>query len=742
MLTNIKEKKHTAKRFIYISLFCSIIFYIFCTVVLNIYTNKIKHQSIENAETTLEMVSSQNVSAANYRLEKQFNTLIRISTIIENNFIDNTPEEIVNHLKTTSFITDFYNLGITDSNGVCRTTLDEQFWLGDKDYITKAFENQITFTNSELSEDHKLNINIIALPVSESENVKYVLTGVQTSSKFLDTYNVASFNNTGRSLIVDSSGHMIATSLTDQSIDWNIFDKIDTYPEVMQQLVEGIKSNTPGFINYQYNQLDYMAYYQPLSIENLYLVSYVPYTSIFSTSDQIIATSTYVMRLVSIVVLMLVTIIVLISLYYNKKIKEYLFIDPITKSYNYTYFKSHYTDQEFSTYSKSALCVLDIDQFKLINTRYSNEIGNDVLSKIYSIFLETLPTDDIYRDRNDVFVIMLRHITLNDIPVKLNKFKNAIDKAIIEGSIPHLHIAIGVSICSNYESIDAAYTDAIIAKSKIKGNLKEFFAISNSEDRITIEQSKKVEEDFRNALNNNEFKIWLQPKYDITTNTIVGAEALVRWIKNDETIIPPYAFIPVYERNGQIIELDIEIIRLTCKFIQQCKINKIKTVPISINLSRMQVDNPLFEHQLKTIIEQYEINTDDITFEITESALAYQNSRINKLFNSIQTLGFKIDMDDFGTGASGMDTLSQFDFNTVKIDKSFIDHIGEPKQEEILKSIIQLCHNLNLSIVAEGVEKVSQVKFLRQNNCNIVQGYLYSPPVSQDIFTKLLQKNI
>ena len=711
-------------------------FVAYSSVILETFTDKIKSISEKEALTTLESVSAQNVELVNSRFIDEINSLRILASKIEN--IDQNTSyisEVVEHLKDYKDVLGFYTLGLTNRDGICYTTLDEELDLSKYDYIHEGFSGKESFTESYLSEDGKLNLNILAVPVYYENHIEYVLTASYKSSTFSDILNIPSFDGAGKSLVLDENGNIISKSIVKQE-DYNIFDKKEQYSDEFNTIIKDMQSNYIGDITYIYNDQRFMAYYEPLNFENYYLVTYVPHNYVFSNVDFMLELLTETISYIRVFDFAILLLLVGAYLYFTRCLNKSFYYDGVTKHNNYNYLKHICTNMK--NMNNKALLVIDVDNFKIINTRFGEHVGNKVLYEISRVFHDTLEKDQIFRDKNDIFVAILSYKTKEDIISKIDKFKQQLDVLIDQKIIPHIHISMGISLCENYITIDSAFNDALIAKGTIKGKYNKYYSFTSIKDRLSLEESKEIEARFQNAIYHNEFKVWYQPKYDSRNHSIIGAEALVRWQKSDGELVAPYKFIPVYERNGQIIELDMEVMRLTCQNICRLKKAGIKTVPISINLSRYQVKNPLFEKQITEIINNYHIESQDIIFEITETALTYNKEQVDKLIEIIQSKGFEVHMDDFGTGASGLQSLSGFNFNAIKIDKSFIDMIGNKKINLIIQSIISLCHNLHLDVIAEGVEKLDQVHFLQEQQCYKIQGYYFSKPICEEEFNQTL----
>jgi len=244
-----------------------------------------------------------------------------------------------------------------------------------------------------------------------------------------------------------------------------------------------------------------------------------------------------------------------------------------------------------------------------------------------------------------------------------------------------------------------------------------------------------MENKLREAIVSNEFSLFLQPKVLIENNKprIVGAEALIRLTPKEESIIFPDRFIKIAENTGLIIPIGKWIIEDACKKILLLKEQNINT-HIAINVSVRQLENFDIVNILKHAIENNHISPWDLEIEITESAFSNNIERVIKILMQIRNLGIKIGIDDFGTGYSSLSSLLRLPIDYLKIDKSFIDRLGEKDEKELVSSIIAISENLNLGIVAEGVETKNQIELLSEYNSIVIQGYYFSKPLDFDDF--------
>lgn len=240
-----------------------------------------------------------------------------------------------------------------------------------------------------------------------------------------------------------------------------------------------------------------------------------------------------------------------------------------------------------------------------------------------------------------------------------------------------------------------------------------------------------VEKRLQEGIKNKEFLVYLQPKFYAKTGKLAGAEALVRWKRNNE-ILMPNVFIPVFEEYKLITKLDMYVFEQACKLLK--KWNK-HIVPISINESRQHLYDQNHINKLKEIINKYNVSPHNIELEMTETTVVDNVKLAKRAEESVHKLGFIVSMDDFGVGYSSFSMLKNINIDVLKIDKSFFDDILESKRGRIIiESIIEMCKKLNITTVAEGIETLEQVEYLKKIECDMIQGYVFAKPMSVEEF--------
>ena len=390
-----------------------------------------------------------------------------------------------------------------------------------------------------------------------------------------------------------------------------------------------------------------------------------------------------------------------------------------------------------------AILFLDLDNFKNVNDSKGHEFGDKILLHISKTLLKATRKNDIVsRLGGDEFVVVLSEFKDENKIVEIaQRLKENLSKPFkLDDEEFTITASMGIAIYpKDGEDVKTLLKNADIAMYKSKELGKNNYQFFTDDINKAVQERISMQKTIRNALQNNHFKLFYQPKVDIKTNKIVACEALVRLIDPIEGIIPPYKFISIAEENMSIIPLGEWIIKEAVSQIKKWEQTPLKDIKVSINLSGVQ-----FKDQ--ELLQKIEILTKDIDrskfdIELTESVLIEEFQERLNVIKNIKKLGISLSLDDFGTGYSSLSYLKDIPFDTLKIDKAFIDNIYTKDDLTFINMIIGIADDLELNVVAEGVETKEQLKLLKEINCEQYQGYLCSKPVPPKEFEELFSKN-
>lgn len=392
------------------------------------------------------------------------------------------------------------------------------------------------------------------------------------------------------------------------------------------------------------------------------------------------------------------------------------------------------------------MIAVDVDKFKLINDLFGYEEGDTVIAYLARVLQENAGNNSyVARPNADYFVVLKKAEKLQEIKDYLNTVFEIVEQDIEKHSSEYrLILKAGIYKVQDDDYVLSSIMDkADMSKSNIMVGHESAFTLYSEEMRQRTINNKKMENDMESALEDGEFKVYLQPQVDLKTKKIVSAEALVRWIHSERGMISPIEFIPLFEKNGFICKLDYFVWEESIKTLAKWREKNQIMVPISINLSRVDIQKNGFIESLLLLFGKYSISPKWIKAELTESVCLENDKIVMEKMNQLKEFGLKIAIDDFGSGYSSLHLLKRMPIDILKIDKSFLDYneIMQEKDEIVIRDVVELGKHLHMQIVTEGVETLEQSNFLENIGCDIAQGYYYGRPMPMDKFEQMLEKN-
>ncbi|MCB1177917.1 MAG: EAL domain-containing protein, partial [Leptospiraceae bacterium] len=433
----------------------------------------------------------------------------------------------------------------------------------------------------------------------------------------------------------------------------------------------------------------------------------------------------------------------------NKNKEEYIlklsYFDPVTGLPNRVLIMEKINNliTDSNKHTKFAILILDLDKFKNINDTLGHGVGNKLLVQVANRLRDIFKNDyNLSRIGGDEFMILLNYSEEEEIiHISETLLKRISENYKLDNLDLKITTSIGIAFYPKDGKDPETLTksaDTAMYRAKETRNSYRFFTLE-MEDQI--KHILEIENLLHKALENDEFSVFYQPQISLETMKIVGAESLIRWKTNSGQVISPSEFIPLAEENGLIIPIGSWILETTILQMLDFEKNGIYLNNISVNVSAAQFKHNEFLNSIFQTIDKYKIDPSKLELEITESIAMENPDMVVEITKKLKEKKIKLSIDDFGTGYSSLSYLKKFHLDKIKIDQSFVKGLGSSQDDEVIVSaIINLANSLKFDIIAEGVENKKQLEFLKQRNCNLIQGYYFSKPLNSKDFFSLVKK--
>ena len=404
--------------------------------------------------------------------------------------------------------------------------------------------------------------------------------------------------------------------------------------------------------------------------------------------------------------------------------------------------ESHRDKQKF------ALLYIDLDRFKYVNDSMGHAVGDQLLQVVALRLQECVrEVDTVSRISGDEFIVLLRETDAKGAARVAVKILKALTTPCDVGTLQiATHASIGISIypdnADSEDEINTLIKHADVAMYRVKAEGRSNFLFFEPEMNFRAHQLFSMENDMRLALERNEFSLHYQPQANLISGMVCGAEALLRWKHPDKGFVPPAEFIPVAEETGQIIPIGEWVLRTACAQLAEWRRQGMPIFPISINLSISQLRQPQLAQMIIAVLEETGLHPKDLELEITEGVMMNEAEATMAFLDQMHELGVQLAIDDFGTGYSSLSYLKKMPLDRLKVDQSFVrDVAADENDAAIVRSIISLGHQFKLQVIAEGVETLEQLDFLRVRGCDEIQGYYFSRPLPAKEFAIFINGN-
>lgn len=624
----------------------------------------------------------------------------------------------------------------------------------DEEFFQKAMQGIPVISFLEDPPFDLTEVFVCAVPVFQADGIGGVLVGVYDTLVLEQLLNLNNGLQNNIKIIVTGDGTFI-THRNDPDFSKfgnNFFDTLtqndflDGYS--FESFRGAIMYRTSGITCIDIDGQYYYTAYNPLAFDDCYLITLIPAESLELISGAFTRLTILIAMLQTTFILLIGAFFVLLYRINRKALYNLAFEDTVTGGGNRAWFL-YEAERILQTASADqyALVLLDIDNLKILNDTFGYDAGNMVLKFIYRFSRELLhPGEIVSRSMQDDFVMLLRY-SENDILVeRIERLVGKINNCDKNGTgIDSNYI---ISLSAGVYRIEDTRLELLsifdraamaLARAKKQQGILLRYAFFQERDRLRLREEKRIENRMEEALANNEFVVYIQPKYNIKTNSVSGAEALIRWMDPERGMIPPDVFIPLFERNGFIFKIDLFVFEQVCKMIREEIDRGLKPHKISVNLSRAYLNRPHFLDSFKDLCHKYAVPPSYLELELTETIVFENMNILIQKIEEMHSFGFTCSLDDFGSGYSSLNILKMVPVDVLKLDKEFFTDTesAEDRGASVIESVIELAQRLKMKTVSEGVEKEWQVEFLRKAKCDMVQGYIYSRPVPIHEYEKI-----
>lgn len=604
-------------------------------------------------------------------------------------------------------------------------------------FIQRIFQG-VYLSRDYYDQDLKKDMICHGVPVYDQDELIGIVLALEDLESFEDVLEYPSLADDGIVRLVNKDGRILMDE-ENMYVGDQLGESLGMDEQVSDKLEKFVKKEKSGLFQYQNDKVFMASHY--LKDSQLYAVCIVPLMSVSGNFDDF----TYMTMFFIVFVVFVfggMTLYMNHKVYKGKEEVNYLaYYNPITKAYN----KNGFNDLVFKVLNKDTKCslvVLDIHDFKFINHTFGFQVGNQLLCYVVDVLKKNLgPKELYYHHESDQFGFLLYTQDKEEIKTRVMTIMDEVSKHhLFPNQRFPIYCYCGIKVINMFsENIDIAVMidRAMIAKASVATLHGNHYAFYDEDMYKEAQRINDIEKRMNFALENEEFVMYIQPKYDLKKDKFCGGEALIRWQTKDGQMISPGEFIPIFEQNGFISYVDMYMLEKVCQYIYEMKKQGIDVLPISLNQSKISIFEKNYIERVRQILCKYNIEPGDVIIEITEGVSVRDIYEIENIVSDIKKLGLSISMDDFGSGYSSLNVLKELPIDELKLDRAFLmDTKYKDKSEIIMKNIITLAKECHMVVVCEGVETIKNVEMLKEMNCDIAQGYYYSKPLPLEEFTR------
>ena len=729
---NIKKRLRTLAIFsICLTLFLFTIAFAMSQVFISTFKHTMEERMHEEANTYKEQIERQ--------VDRNFQMLNTMASMISTYGLEQK-EDFHQALVRADMENEFQTFGFygIDGEGVLTKPC---YGNGLQEIAQEVLRGKKIVSNVISEENTEKKVFVFGVPVYRGEQVVGALMASDVVDAFSEWMEEESlFYGKGYVHLLDQKGNYLihgSRMVVEEKVETIM---VSPYLNAREQAVvrEAMQKMKKEEFSFVYRNIEYHALLTPIESNGWYLLCI--------NSLQNVNKNVYIVAHVAAIFFVLIVGLFIFTLVYgyrmmktmNRNLKKMAYYDSLTEAYNMYHFKELAREAGNLSY---AIAVVNVRQFKFINEIFGKEQADHLLQYIARKLQEVVGEGEFFcRESADSFYVFLRESEEEVLQARMNHALQKITDLKNDKNFHyHLIMNCGIAVSEPDGSVEEVMTRALFALAKAKQANQQAIWLFDTTLHEQEQIDNFIESHAREALECEEFELYLQPKMNVQDDSLGGAEALVRWVNAEGTFLYPSSFIPLFETNGFCADLDMYMFEKVCQCLQKWIADGYQPVPISINQSKLTFYEENYEQRLSELLEKYQIPASLITLEILEDLVIDDLSDMNARLERLKKKGFKISLDDFGTGYSSLNTFGKLKIDEVKLDRGFLletEKEGCGSTRMIMEEVVRLAKKLSIATVIEGIETEEQAAFVKSIGCDQGQGYYYSKPISAEQFTK------
>ncbi len=737
------------------SIIAAVLITLFIAASFQFYQTNIEKNLDESIKLTLSEVANQQEFNFETFVSSNMNQLDivakSISLMANGDEISQIEEDVSIYMKTLKNSFAYEEIFVIQSDGSILTADNTALNISSTEFFEETYKAEPLITGIMQSPVTNNRCVFFSEPIL-NENGKHIGTLIlEVPLETINALLLPSFESSSTTILLDLSGHVIAVSDNERGIkhDTDMTEYLlsitsDTASENSQFFDSLGSGDLSGYVSYNALGLESKIIFTRLDNANWTMVITVPELVISKNANAIVTHTTLFLLELVIILFAIWLRLITINKNHMKELTQTAYYDELTGLINEKKFKIEMEKTlKKQPSTQFSIIKFDIVNFKVVNKIFGFSTGNKIIQAVAeSSVIASSGEDTLFtRINSDEFLIFARRDFVQDINKLKHIFEIDINKKIKKICGNTFKFRGSRYIIPHGETNADDIVDTIeLTHNQSKGQPCDIIFDYDENLKTQLVHTAYVCDRMYTALINKEYQIYLQPKYRFEGEQLCGAEALVRWKRPSGEFLYPNEFIPIFEQEGFIVELDKYMLRGVCELINKFATMGYKQIPISLNFSRMHMLDENFAKDITEIVDEYGVPHNLIELEMTETSMIDKEEEFKELFEELHARGFTLSMDDFGAGYSSLALLSELKFDIIKFDKSLLAKaLDNNNSALVIWSMVDMSKQLNLKTLCEGVETIEQAEFLKNAGCDLGQGYLYSKPIPTEEFEKIMK---